>query len=728
MKGILSNSRSYSDENLVVFYIQNWERYTVGSKFLNNIFAYINRHWVKREREEGHRDIYDISTLCLVRWKQDLFDDIHSRLIEAVLVLINKERDGETINTQNIKKIVQSCVTLGLDENNSKRTSFHVYRKYFEEPFISNTARYYAKESQEFLSSKGVVEYLKKATIRLNEESTRIQTFLRTESAEPLRKVCVEVLVKKHAPVIQDEFLSLLREDRESDLNLMFSLLEKVEGGLEPLQLKLENYVHDQGTSAVSQLYAESNGNVDNSAFVSTLLKVHNKYTRLVQVAFKGHTEMGKALDNACRKYINHNAVTQTSVKGRTLKTPELLARYSDSLLKKSSKNSEVSDIDSALNGVMTIFQYVDEKDVFERVYSRMLARRLVHGNSLSMDAETNMVTKIKDICGSEYTNKLQRMFQDMAVSEEMQSQFKEHLETTGVKPVGEFTPYVLADAYWPLPHFTSNFKLPNELLPIRDKFASYYNQKHTGRKLQWLWNLSKGELKGNFSKHSKIGFTFQVSIIQMAILLPYNNQLEYTYEQLQEITMLDDDLLKGSLSILLKARVLINSSSSRPTSKTAKAKPKTAEDGNEMDVDDSSTSATVSTSSGVDKARKSGAGDDDDNDDNFKNHTFRLNPDFKSKKVRINLNLPLKSEQKKEADDTQKSINDDRSMFLNACIVRIMKARRKLSHVGLMQETVEQAQKRFNPDVRQIKRCIEELIEKEFIQRLDDKTYEYLA
>ncbi|VVT56546.1 uncharacterized protein SAPINGB_P005144 [Magnusiomyces paraingens] len=715
----LNNSTIYNDENLVDYYIRKWDRYVIGSRYLNNIFSYLNRHWVKREREEGHRHIHDINTLCLIRWKEDLFNPIHSRLIGAVLDLINKQRDGETVPTQHIRAVVQSCVALGLDENNTKKTNLTVYRSFFEAQFIESTAAYYSKESSEFLQTMGVVEYLKKASDRLREESGRITMYLRPESEEILRSTCVQVLVSSHSEEIQEQFFPLLKGDRESDLKLMFYLLESVPGGLIPLQKNLFSYVKEQGLAAVDALVAGSKeapaSSIDTQAYIDTLQRIHSKYTNLVQAAFNSHSDMQKSLDDACRYYINNNSVTNKPAKGRAIKTPDLLARYCDTLLRKSSKNADGASNDAYLDGAMTIFQYVDEKDAFEKAYSRTLARRLVHGTSLSQDAETNMITKLKGICGSDYTNKLQRMFQDMSVSTEMHDQFKEYLDNADVKPVGDFTPYVLAESFWPLPPFNSQFNLPPELTVIKDKFTSYYNGKHTGRKLQWLWNFSKGELKANISKSSKVGFTLMVSMVQMAILLPFNDALEYTIEQLKDITLLDDDFLKGSLTILLKARILFMSGGNGSSS--GSGKPSSA-DGDAMDVDEAGSASKKKTSGAtIDEALVAAPGT-----------KYRLNTDFKSKKMRINLNLPLKNDQKKEAEDTQKSLVDDRRMFLDACIVRIMKARQELSHVHLIQETIDQSSKRFVPSVTDIKKCIESLIEREYLQRVDEKTYRYLA
>ncbi len=45
----------------------------------------------------------------------------------------------------------------------------------------------------------------------------------------------------------------------------------------------------------------------------------------------------------------------------------------------------------------MVIFRYVEDKDVFQKFYSKMLAKRLVGGNSASDDAEVCGV----GVCGA---------------------------------------------------------------------------------------------------------------------------------------------------------------------------------------------------------------------------------------------------------------------------------------------------------------------------------------
>ena len=76
----------------------------------------------------------------------------------------------------------------------------------------------------------------------------------------------------------------------------------------------------------------------------------------------------------------------------------------------------------------MVVFKYIEDKDVFQKFYSKMLAKRLVQHQSASDDAEASMISKLKQACGFEYTSKLQRMFQDIGVSKDLNDQFRRHL------------------------------------------------------------------------------------------------------------------------------------------------------------------------------------------------------------------------------------------------------------------------------------------------------------
>lgn len=82
--------------------------------------------------------------------------------------------------------------------------------------------------------------------------------------------------------------------------------------------------------------------------------------------------------------------------------------------------------------------------------------------------------------------------------------------------------------------------------------------------------------------------------------------------------------------------------------------------------------------------------------------HTFRK---FKLAIVTDTANKIESGEQRKE---TQRKADEERGLAVDAAIVRIMKARKTLSHQNLMTETIQILSGRFQPDVTMIKRKIE--------------------
>ena len=216
-----------------------------------------------------------------------------------------------------------------------------------------------------------------------------------------------------------------------------------------------------------------------------------------------------------------------------------------------------------------------------------------------------------------------------MSLSKDLTDSFKNRMEQNHDDVDISFSIMVLGTNFWPLNPPGHEFVIPAEILPTYDRFQKYYQMKHSGRKLTWLWNYSKNELRTNYLNQKYILMT---SSFQMAVLLQYNDSDTLSLSELATATAIPTELLMQVLALLVKAKILIN------------------EETDQYDLNPGMFLILFSLS--------------------YSRHDMSM-VGFKSKKIRVNLNLPIKAETKAESTDVLKTVDEDRKYVIQATIVR---------------------------------------------------------
>ena len=152
--------------------------------------------------------------------------------------------------------------------------------------------------------------------------------------------------------------------------------------------------------------------------------------------------------------------------------------RYCDSLLKKSSKGISETEIDDKLASSITIFKYLDDKDVFQKFYSRSLGKRLIHMQSHSMDMEEAMINRLKQACGYEFTSKFHRMFTDILTAEDLNNKFTSFLTNSNTEVGINYFIRVLQQGAWPLSNTgLTPIAVPAQLEKTVQMFEVFYSK-----------------------------------------------------------------------------------------------------------------------------------------------------------------------------------------------------------------------------------------------------------
>jgi len=237
------------------------------------------------------------------------------------------------------------------------------------------------------------------------------------------------------------------------------------------------------------------------------------------------------------------------------------------------------------------------------------------------------------------------------------------------------------------------------------DEFTSFYQESHASTKLTWLFNWSSCDLSYTIGTTK---YRLQAMTPQYLVLNQYNQGDSFKLAELLKSTGIEYVELERTVQSLVRVELLTTS-----------------------DVH------TIQLSSDI-----------------------QINPDFSHKKVKIDLLKKFRDskpaqkrssgkERARGATDTTamkqiadaveeegidaKQLEDDRRIYIQAALVRIMKSHGKITHTLLLSECITAAKSRFKPQVSQVKYCIEALIDKQYVVRLNEEDsneimYEYIS
>ncbi|XP_065522805.1 cullin-2 isoform X2 [Lathamus discolor] len=692
-----------AEEQVLVMYHRYWEEYSKGADYMDCLYRYLNTQFIKKNKlteadlqygyggVDMNEPLMEIGELALDMWRKLMIEPLQAILIRMLLREIKNpstlptrqaesqlthfcfnttgshqdlefDRCGEDPNQKVIHGVINSFVHV---EQYKKKFPLKFYQEIFECPFLNETGEYYKQEASNLLQESNCSQYMEKVLGRLKDEEMRCRKYLHPSSYSKVIHECQQRMVADHLQFLHAECHNIIRQEKRSDMANMYTLLRAVSSGLPHMIQELQNHIHDEGLRATSNLSQENMP----TQFVESVLEVHSKFVQLINTVLNSDQHFMSALDKALTSVVNYREPKSIC------KAPELLAKYCDNLLKKSAKGMTENEVEDKLTSFITVFKYIDDKDVFQKFYARMLAKRLIHGLSMSMDSEEAMINKLKQACGYEFTSKLHRMYTDMSVSADLNNKFNNFIKNQDtIIDLGiSFQIYVLQAGAWPLTQApSSTFAIPQELEKSVQMFELFYSQHFSGRKLTWLHYLCTGEVKMNYLCKPYVAM---VTTYQMAVLLAFNNSETVSYKELQDSTQMNEKELTKTIKSLLDVKMINH---------------------------------------------------DSDKEDIEAESTFSLNMSFSSKRTKFKITTSMQKDTPQEMEQTRSAVDEDRKMYLQAAIVRIMKARKVLRHNALIQEVISQSRARFNPSISMIKKCIEVLIDKQYIERSQASADEY--
>jgi len=545
------------------------------------------------------------------------------------------------------------------------------YTADLEKQFVESSRVFYAKKRDAWIVGDTTPEYLIKTEAALEEERSRVGNYLNAASEPKLLRVIEEELLEKVETVLLEKENSgckvLLANDKSEDLGRMFRLFSRLEKGLPPVAAIVQEFVTEIGLECVNKRQAKLDGGEKDKNDDPDFVKS----LRDIHEKYLGVIKTDFGGHPLFQKALKDAFVEIVNKNVGQYPNAELLSTYCDRVLKSGGEKLSDSEVEDNLEKVVQLFTYLTDKDLFAEIYRNQLAKRLLNQRSASDDMEKLMIAKLKMQCGTQFTSKMEGMLGDLAVGGDQRNEFEQKLKLHKHLVKLDFSVQVLTTGFWPS-YKSPEVVLPEQMTKCMSLFREWHDNKHAKRKLVWMHSLGNATVRATFGKKQ---YDLQVTTLQAIALNALNDGSTLSFDELSERLNLEENILKPLLHSLScgKFKVLLKNPPGQNIKKT---------------------------------------------------DSFTANSKFSSNMRK--LRIPMAS---LDASHNTKRVEEDRSIAIEAAIVRIMKARKTLAHQQLIAETLSQLAF-FKPNPRDIKKRIEALIDREYLERNaeNNTSYNYLA
>jgi len=491
-------------------------------------------------------------------------------------------------------------------------------------------------------------------------------------------------------------------KDSADDMRRFYFLLSRIEKGLDRsaetfkgfLQVQGQNILKEHGGGLMGQ-----NAQKNAMELTKALVALHVKYTDINKTCFSDHVLFRDALDKAFTVIMNPDkAFLDQYLAGGRVGLPEVLNMYADHLLRGNEKEIREEELDKRFDSIVKMFSYLDDKDLFYKLFKAKLARRLL--GKFRDEQEQSFLGKLKQQEGAgQELRSLEGMFNDVrqGSSSEKQAEWEEYAKNdeAGIKMKTTVLP--LFEQNWSAVIRPVSLNMPSDFQAVQKRYNEFTNrnaQKDPNaikKVISWIYQEGTCEIITNTinEKKKKQKITLVVSPVQAAVLYLFNTKDKIKFEELRNELNMNEDALKFCLHPLIfhKNRVLANAGT------TGKGKEKPPE-GKKLkitelfDSDDIIVAPPRMVTEGKPKIQ------------------YPPGPGIMDTDTTNRINEQVKRE---------------RSILIDLAVVRIMKARNKAPIKNVVVEVIQQLVKFFQPQQKDIMRRIQSLIERSFVRRDDE-------
>ena len=456
--------------------VGKFEQFVASLHLLSKIFNSLDRDLVYRSTSTSRSAQgglpKNLTALGFAVWRNNMCRPEHDQsnaVVDHALRLIYEYRtSGHHLET--LGKIINMLMKI------------EIFHTSFEKRYLDSTREFYSQAADSPSTLRDYVEFVGSAMSFERQFVADLGFPTSTWKIEDNDILRTEMVMNRLPRMIQKGLGGLMDQMDTGTLRSLYSLCQLVAD-----KLVIESVFRFSLQEAVMQICTRAVGSIEQ------IIHTQHNMKRILSESFDDRLSFHGAYKDAMESVLNgpSNAAI-----------PSMLAAWSDHQLYKliDSENAEMADGHAWMDQMIGVFKLLNSKDVFEVHYRAFLSKRLLYISSSFgslghlINHETATVNLLKQECGAGYTNKLESMIRDVAVSEEISRDEMLYGQQILGRTLLRVT--VATTGVWPLTAWAERVKVPHAIHDLEIAFIRRYMDKNPKKSIKFVHAMTSAVVR----------------------------------------------------------------------------------------------------------------------------------------------------------------------------------------------------------------------------------------
>ncbi|KAL0418352.1 UNVERIFIED_CONTAM: Cullin-1 [Sesamum radiatum] len=189
---VLPSLQGKQNEQLLLELLRRWKIHKTMTYWMSRFFHYLDRYYTVRKKLPSVVQTANLAFYHMV------YGEMNDQVTDAILSLIDREREGEDIN----KGIVREAIDIYVEIGDGSRK---YYVQDFEGAMMTATTAFYSRKALDWITNQTYQDYMLKVEECLNQEKGRVSDYLKFRSKYNVLEIVEHELLVVHASKLEEK-------------------------------------------------------------------------------------------------------------------------------------------------------------------------------------------------------------------------------------------------------------------------------------------------------------------------------------------------------------------------------------------------------------------------------------------------------------------------------------------------------------------------------------------